>query len=194
ESNFRGDAPILTVDPKFLADYQELTAGAGLVDFSDRTLVELRGDDRHKFLHNLCTNEINKLPPNAGCEAFLTNVQGKILQHVLVFSQPESLVLETVADQAEKVITHLDRYLIREKVELMNRSLDFGEWLLAGAKAKAVLTAICGVAPEERLASIPATIDGHAVWLRRVELVGPNSYLIECPRDALQSIGETLLQ
>ncbi len=93
-------------------------AGAGLVDFGDRTQIEIAGDDRARFLHNLCTGEIRKLAPGAGCEALLTNVQGKILAHVLIFSGPDSLVLETVPGQAEKILAHLDRYLIREKVEL----------------------------------------------------------------------------
>ena len=72
-----------------------MTTGAGLVGLSDATLVEISGLDRAAFLHNLCTNEIRKLPVGAGCEAFLLNVQGKILFYVLVFSGADSLVLST---------------------------------------------------------------------------------------------------
>ena len=42
-------------------DYDALTAGAGLIDLSNRTQVEVVGDDRAKFLHNMCTNDISKL-------------------------------------------------------------------------------------------------------------------------------------
>src|SRR5437660_1325413 len=106
----------------WIEQYRALTCGAGLVDFSDRTQVELSGDDRVSFLHNFCTNDIRKLPAGAGCEAFITTVQGKILAHVVVFSGPDSLVLETVPGQAEQIVQHLDRYLIREKVTLRDRS------------------------------------------------------------------------
>src|SRR5580692_8832276 len=95
------------------ADYLALTAGAGLVDFSDRTQIELRGDDRAKFLHSFCTNEIRRMVVGAGCEAFILNVQGKILGHVLVFCDPEALVVETVPGEAARLMAHLDRYLIR---------------------------------------------------------------------------------
>ena len=104
-----------TVDPEFLTGYEALASGAGVVDFGDRTLIELTGDDRKRFLHNLSTNEFSSLPLQAGCEAFLTNVQGKILAHVLVFAESESLILETVAGQGLPIVKHLDRYLIRER-------------------------------------------------------------------------------
>ena len=55
----------------WLDEYKALTAGAGLVDFPEWTQIELRGKDRASFLHNLCTNEIRKLPADGGCEAFL---------------------------------------------------------------------------------------------------------------------------
>jgi tRNA-modifying protein YgfZ len=54
-----------------LLDYEALTRAAGVADVSGRTQVELTGQDRAKFLHNLCTNEVRKLSPGTGCEAFL---------------------------------------------------------------------------------------------------------------------------
>ena len=61
-------------DPR--AEYQALTAGVGLVDFTERTQIELVGADRQTFLHNLCTNDVRRLTPGSGCEAFLCNAQG----------------------------------------------------------------------------------------------------------------------
>jgi hypothetical protein len=182
-------------DKDFLTDYAALDSGAGLVDFGDRTLIEIAGDDRAKFLHNLCTNEIRKLAPGAGCEAFLTNVQGKIVAHVLVFSGPDSLVLETVPGQAEKILAHLDRYLIREKVELSNRSLDWSEWLLAGPTSESLLAGLTGDAcPQTLWASRQTQIAGHEVWLRRVDLAGPVGFLLDCRRADAERLGETLVQ
>ncbi len=178
-------------DKQFQTDYEALSSGAGLVDFGDRTLIEIAGEDRAKFLHNLCTNEIRKLAPGAGCEAFLTNVQGKILAHVLVFSGPDSLVLETVPGQAETILAHLDRYLIREKVELSDRSLDWSEWLLAGPQAESLLTGLTGGAsPAALFASQKSQIAGHEVWLRRVDLAGPHGFLIDCRRADAAAIGQ----
>ena len=118
--------------------------------------IEIAGEDRNRFLHDLYTAEIRKLPAGAGCEAFLTNVQGKILAHGLVFSGPDVLVLETVPGQSEKILAHLDRYLIREKVTLCDRSLDWAEWLLVGPAADQVVRTLTGRRPARRTAGQPA--------------------------------------
>jgi len=175
--------------------YHALTEHAGLVDFNDRTQVELRGDDRASFLHNLTTNEIRKLPVGSGCEAFLLDKNGKILAFVYVFARPESLVVETVPGQGRFLVEHLDRYLIREKVELANRTAEWGEFYLAGPRAADVL-AESGVndAPQARLASAEVTIADVPVMLRRVEFTAPGGYLLAFPRDATDTIQRTLLQ
>ncbi len=182
-------------DHDFLAEYEALSTAAGLVDFGKRTLIEIGGEDRARFLHNLCTNEIRKLSPGAGCETFLTNVQGKILAHVLVFSGPDSLILETVPGEAEKILAHLDRYLIREKVTLTDRSLDWSEWLLAGPRAESLLAGLIGGAcPQEVWASRQSQIDGREVWLRRVDIAGPLGFLLDCRRADSERMGEVLVR
>lgn len=174
--------------------YEALTQSAGLVDFHDRTQVELRGDDRASFLHNLTTNEIRKLPVGSGCEAFLLDKNGKILAFVYVFAGPESLVIETVPGQGQFLVEHLDRYLIREKVELADRSAEWGELYLAGPTA-AVVLASCGIGdpPMAPLACTEATLAGTRVMLRRVEFTQPGGYLIAFAREAVENITSALV-
>lgn len=178
-----------SAEAAWLDDYQALTADAGRVNVSARTQVELTGDDRAKFLHNLCTNEIRKLAPLAGCEAFLTNVKGHIVAHGYVFSGPESLIFETEPGQAESILRHLDRYLIREKVELKDRSADHGEILVAGAQAESKLAGLASFElPRERLASAFGQLGPHEVWIRRVDWTGDAGFLIDCRRSELAAV------
>jgi folate-binding Fe-S cluster repair protein YgfZ len=109
------------------AEYRALTQTWGLVDVSDRTRIELTGRDRASFLNGFCTNDIQRLEPGHGCEAFLTNLKGRTIGHVFVTCGHDSLVLETVPGQAETILAHLDRYLIREDVQLLDRTQDWGE-------------------------------------------------------------------
>ena len=120
--------------PTISAEYAALTSGVGMVDFHDRTQIELTGDDRAVFLHNFTTNDIRGLQPGQGCEGFTLDVRGHIVGHLLVFCTPHSLVLDTVPGQAEKLVRHFDRYLIRERVEFHDRTDDWSELLLAGAE------------------------------------------------------------
>lgn len=173
-------------------DYAALTSGAGLLDFGDRTQLELTGEDRAAFLHNLCTNDIRKLVPGSGCEAFLLNVQGKIVGHVLVFCRHDSLVLETVPGQADILLGHLDRYLIRERVELHDRSHDWAELLLAGAEATTRLSALGLSPPENRLAHVDGQLAGESFSLRAVDVAGSGSFLLSCRR-ASPTVRQALL-
>src|SRR5204863_2108138 len=119
--------------------YAAVTSGAGLVDFTARTQVELTGADRASFLHNLCTNSARDLTPGSGCEAFILNVKGHIVGHVFIFACSNSHIIETVPGQAEKLLAHFDRYLIREDVQLHDRSLQWAEALLPVPRAASVL-------------------------------------------------------
>lgn len=121
------------------AQYSALTQGCGVVAFDDRTQIEVAGRDRVTFVHNLCTNDIKRLQPGQGCEAFLTTVQGHTLAHILVFATPQSLILETAAGCGPALLQHLDHYLISEDVQLLDRTAEWCEWLLAGAAAPQVL-------------------------------------------------------
>ena len=103
-------------------DYQRFNEGAGLVEAGPRTQVRLTGQDRAGFLQGFCTNNLETLEPGNGCEAFVTNLQGKIIGHVTIFCGSESLILETSGNQAEKLIGHLDRYIIRDDVTLQDQS------------------------------------------------------------------------
>ena len=64
-----------------------------LFDLSDRTQIEITGRDRVKFLHSFCTNDIKKLQPGQGCEAFVTNVNGRFKtgQHYFLNSSNETV-------------------------------------------------------------------------------------------------------
>ncbi|MBI3461900.1 MAG: folate-binding protein YgfZ [Planctomycetes bacterium] len=176
-----------------LADYNALTRSVGVADLSDRTQVELTGADRAKFLHNLCTNEVRKLPLGAGCEAFLLNVQGHILAHVYIFAGQDSHVLDSVPGEGAKVVAHLDRYLIREDVQLADRSGARGELLLSGPDSPALLAQM-GITspPEARLAHIDTTLAGTRVSIRRVDLTSPVAYFIACESTAAPSLLQTL--
>lgn len=83
-----------------------------------RTDIRLDGSDRASFLHNFCTADIKAMQPGQITEAFILNVKGKLLGHVLVFCHEDRIELNTVPDQSGSLIQHLDRYLIREDVEL----------------------------------------------------------------------------
>jgi tRNA-modifying protein YgfZ len=96
----------------------EFLPAAGWIAWPSRSQVRLTGADRAKFLHNFCTNDIKKLQPGQGCEAFLTSIKGRILGHLFVFAGESELTIDTVPGEDVKIRDHLDRYLITEDVQI----------------------------------------------------------------------------
>ncbi len=126
-------------DASFAAEQDALLNRSGYVALKDWSVVTLAGTDRQSFLHNMCTNEINKLTVGEGCEAFCTDVKGKIVAHVWVLLSENRTTLLSVPNQAEQIVSHLDRYIIREDVQLADRSQAEAWTVLAGAQADGVL-------------------------------------------------------
>ncbi len=157
-----------------------------------RTHIELIGTDRAKFLHNFCTNDILKLSPGQGCEAFVCNVKGRVIGHVTVFVGESSLWLESVAGTAAPLMAHLDRYLIREDVTITDRSGDVSELLLIGPQVPALLKIVFGdnvTIPEALFdQSQIRSIEDEEVRLSRVDRLGDPTWLLIVPKTAVNAL------
>ncbi|HEX3871858.1 MAG TPA: glycine cleavage T C-terminal barrel domain-containing protein [Pirellulales bacterium] len=177
------------------ADYAALSQTGGLVDVSDRTQIELTGADRAAFLHNLTTNDLRKLPSGRGCEAFFLDARGHILALAPIFVGNESHVIETVPGQGSRLAAHLDRYLIREKVEIHDRAGQWGELFLGGANSPAVLQKLLDVAPPlEALSHVETQLGGCRVAVRRVDFTLDGGFLIACGAEDAKVVAATLVE
>ena len=107
-----------------LGEFGSLCDGAAVTDAGRRTVIELTGSDNAKYLHNFCTNDIKALGNGEGCEAFLTNVKGRILANIFVQRIGDSLLFDCDEGMSESLMLHLDRFLITEDVELHDRTQD----------------------------------------------------------------------
>ena len=177
------------------SEYEAAQTGAALFDLSDRTQIELAGGDRVKFLHNFCTNDVNRLRPGEGCEAFVTNVKGRILGHIFVFLAPESIWIDTIPSAEQSLLEHFDRYIITDDVELRGRTDDYAELLVSGPQANAELTkrgldvGALGRC-EHTLIGLPEV----SVAVRRVDWLGQPGYLLSVLRNRLSDLWNRLVE
>ena len=140
---------------------------AGFVRLDDFAVVELTGEDRNKFLHSFCTADIKKLEPGDHTEAFILNGKGKSLCFANVLACADRLLLVfNLASSAPEVIEHLDKYLIREDVELADKSSELAVWFLSGNKTDEKIS----ILKSSELVLSPAEVAGDG-WM----LVGPKS-------------------
>lgn len=171
------------------AEYHAARTGTIVADESHHGKVEVRGVDAPRFLHNLLTNDILSLQPGHGCATFLTTVKAKVIAYLLIYRDaaaegPPSFSLDLAPGAAERVVSHLDRYLISEQVEFTNATRDFAQMHLAGAQSTAVLGPLVGDAsvPGEPLrhgaVRFAGSVDG---WARRHDALGVPGYDLICP-------------
>jgi folate-binding protein YgfZ len=125
-----------------------LAFGAGLHDLGWMRRVAVRGADRFRWLSGMVTNTVNDLFPNTGAWNLVLNAQGHIQGDLTVwrggeepspqrrvasgtgsgsrdpllgtpFAGESELELEIAADQFEKLLAHLNKFIIMDDVELV---------------------------------------------------------------------------
>lgn len=128
-----------------------LAFGAALHDLGWMRRVAVRGADRFRWLSGMVTNTVNDLFPNTGAWNLVLNAQGQIQGDLTVwrgseesspkrrtasasvsgadpllgtpFAGESELELEIAADQFDKLLAHLNKFIIMDDVELV----PFGE-------------------------------------------------------------------
>lgn len=78
------------------------------------TIIELTGADRNKILNNLCTQDLRSLQVGDSKETFVLDPKGRTLAHGTVAALPNATWFITAPNQAERLVPHFDRYIIRE--------------------------------------------------------------------------------
>ncbi len=140
--------------PQFLdAPEQEMKAivsEAAIHDLAWLRRVAVRGEDRFRWLSGMVTNTVNDLLPNSGAWNLVLNAQGRILGDLTVwrgspeivqpkrkpsassgdrllgtpFAGESGLELEIASDQFDKLVNHLNQFIIMDDVELVPMGME----------------------------------------------------------------------
>ena len=95
-----------------------LANGAAVHDLGWQRRVAVRGEDRFRWLSGMVTNMVTDLPSNAGVWNLVLNAQGRIQGDLVVWREDDRLELEIAADQYERLLKHLEHFIIMDDVEL----------------------------------------------------------------------------
>jgi len=107
---------------EFDATAEEIAAlvrGVAAHDLGWMRRVAVRGKDRFRWLSGMVSNGVKDMPENGGAWNFVLNAQGRIQGDLTVWREGDQLELEIAADQYEKLIAHLDHFIIMDDVELV---------------------------------------------------------------------------
>lgn len=172
------------------AEFRAAQNDAAMFDLNGRAHLVLIGKDRAKFLHGFCTNSITTLRPGESCEAFATNIKGRILDHLFILAEESAIRIDATAGGEDRLFAHLDRYIIAEDVQIERESSNVGQFLIGGPNA-AIRLASLGVTEAASLAPDThqtVTIAGRKVVLWRSELLGTPGYRLLLAREDLEAV------
>jgi folate-binding protein YgfZ len=127
-------------------EIQALLHAAAVYDLGWRRRVDIHGEDRLRWLNGMLTNAVQALPEHRGNYNFVLNAQGRIQGDCDVFRLADRLLLHTSAAQLPALLTHFDRFIIMDDVELRSEP-SLTALGLAGPQALGILAAL-GIAPE----------------------------------------------
>jgi folate-binding protein YgfZ len=141
------------------AESAALSKGAAGHDLGWLRRVAVRGEDRFRWLSGMVTNMVNDLGKNTGAWNLVLNAQGRIQGDMTVWREGDNLELEIAAGQYDRLLAHLERFIIMDDVELVPLS---GEAALG----------LTGPAADEVLARVGLPVLAEPMTCTRVEWNG----------------------
>jgi folate-binding protein YgfZ len=119
----------------------EIKNGTMICDRSDWGLLEVKGNDRLRFLHNQSTNDFNRLQPGQGCDTVFVTSTARTLDLVTAYVQQDRVLLLTSPSRTEKLSEWMDRYLFpMDKVEINDLSSNYAIFTLIGPQSQELLS------------------------------------------------------
>ena len=176
------------------AEYDAVRGAAGLIDLSHRGLLQVTGPDRVAFLQGMLSNDLLALKPFAGQFATILNQQGKVLADVRVLCAMNSLYLDFSESLKDKVIAHLNRYLVADEVEIADRSEEYATLSLQGPHAETLLLALAGQVDLPKQIAHHGMINagGAAICVVRASHTGETGFDLVIPRAELVKVAQRL--
>lgn len=115
-----------------------MTSPAFVVDRTPRGLIVARGDDATSFLQSLVSQDLDPLGDGADAPALLLSPQGKLDVAFRILRAGDEWWLDTDADYAPRLLDSLNRFRIRVKVDLEDRTATTGLVSTVGVSTDAV--------------------------------------------------------
>lgn len=121
------------------ADGAALDTGAVAVPLVHLGLLHSAGPDSEVFLHNLFSNDVGNLAPQAVQWSSFNSPKGRMLASFLAWRASEGHHLLLAADIAQMMAKKLSMYILRSKVKLADISAERALVGVAGAQAGSCL-------------------------------------------------------
>ena len=176
------------------AEYDAVRSHLGLLDLSHRALLHFTGPDRTSFLQGMISNDLLSLSPGGGLYAMFLNQQGKVLGDCRVFCTDSSLLLDLWEPIKEKILDHLNRYLVADEVEITDLTEHYGLISVQGPDSERFVRKIAELpeAPKHLFLHSIARVYGTDIRLVRSSHTGEDGFDFIIPKSGLLRFAQHL--
>jgi len=167
-----------------LREQRTLATGAGVVDRSNRDVVQVSGPDRLPWLHSICSQHVSNLGDGDATESLVLSPHGHVEQHwqlvELGGGTDGTVWIDTEPGAAPAVIDYLQKMRFLKRVEPVDVSASWAVLSVVGPATVDVLAA----------AGLPAPDHGHATpieaggFVRRMSWPGRDAADLVVPSDS----------
>jgi folate-binding protein YgfZ len=177
-------------------EYAAVRSAVGLIDLAYCGLLQVTGPDRLSFLQGMLSNDLGALKPFTGQYATLLTQQGKVIGDVRVLCAMNSFYLDFLEALKEKIVAHLNRYLVADEVEIADRSNEYATLSIQGPQSEELLGHLVGQSelPAHPLQHAMTNIDAAAICIVRASHTGENGFDLIGPTANLPSIAQKLTE
>ncbi len=182
------DAPLPWHYGDPLREQRTLATSAGVVDRSNRDVLQVSGVDRLPWLHSICSQHLSALRDGDAREALVLSPHGHVEQHWHSCDLDGVFWIDTEPGAASEVLKYLQMMRFLKRVEPVDMSADWAVLSLVGPATPQVLTAAGLPVPDaERVAAL----DGGG-FVRRMAWPSSDAADLIVPRTAAPAVLERL--
>ena len=96
-----------------------------IIILEDRGLISISGDDSKEFLQNVITNDIEKVKVDRSIFSGIFSPQGKYMYEFFVIYRKGGYLLDCDSSATKNLISHLAKYRLGSKIEIIDVSSNF---------------------------------------------------------------------
>lgn len=119
---------------------------AAWLDRSSLGRIVVSGADRLSYLQGLLTNDIEALKPGTGCYAAYLTAQGRMIADMHVYERGDVVLVTTIGDVKDTVLTKFDQFIFSEDVQLGDVTDTFAQIAVIGPESAPIVAALGGSA------------------------------------------------
>ena len=172
-----------------LREQRVLSTSAGVVDRSNRDVLQVSGVDRLDWLHSIISQHVSALGNGDSTESLVLSPHGHVEQHWQLTELDGVVWIDTEPGAAAGVLDYLQKMRFLKRVEPADVSADWAVLSLVGPSSAAVL-ATAGL-PVPGAGSATA-LDGGG-FVRRMSWPGQDAADLVVPRGQADAVRERLV-